>query len=189
MNLPVTIPRVRGSVIGVPIDVITWDDALARISRWSRARESRVVCICSAHSVVTAHDEIEFAAIIRRADMATPDGAPVAFMLRKTGFDGQQRINGPDLMWKYCERAQHGGEKIYLYGGQPQVLEKLTAVINSRFPGLSIVGSYSPPFRNLTEQEDEEVVREINAIRRRRRLGRARVPQARALDGGAPRAH
>jgi N-acetylglucosaminyldiphosphoundecaprenol N-acetyl-beta-D-mannosaminyltransferase len=163
MNRSVTPPRERGSVIGVPIDVITWDEAIARLTRWSRARESRVVCVCAVHSVVTAHDDAEFRGIIRKADMATPDGAPVAFMLRRTGFAGQQRINGPDLMWKYCERAQHNGEKIFLYGGQPEVLEKLTAVLKTRFPGIAVVGAYSPPFRDLTEQEDEVIVGKINA--------------------------
>lgn len=155
--------RVRGSVIGVPIDAGSWEAILGRLARWARARESRVVCICSVHSVVTARWEQTFGAIVRAADMATADGAPVAFMLRRLGHSGQERINGPDLMWRFCALAQAEGIGIYLYGGRPDVLEKLRVALKERFPALKVAGSYSPPFRELSEAEDEAIVRAINA--------------------------
>ncbi len=98
--------RVTASVIGVPIDVIGWDTALAKLSDWASRHESRCVCICNVHSVVTASQDAAFGRVVNGADMATPDGAPVAWMLRRLGHVGQQRINGPDLMWKYCESSQ-----------------------------------------------------------------------------------
>ncbi len=95
--------------------------------------------------------------------MATPDGAPVAWMLRKLGYASQQRINGPDLMWKYCEQAAQRGEAIYLYGGTPDTLEILQRRLAEIFPGLRIAGAYSPPFRAVTNEEDAADVRRINA--------------------------
>jgi N-acetylglucosaminyldiphosphoundecaprenol N-acetyl-beta-D-mannosaminyltransferase len=94
--------------------------------------------------------------------MATPDGAPVAAFLRATGFAGQQRINGPDLMWKYCEQAAERQESIYLYGGQPETLILLQRRLTARFPRLQIAGAYSPPFRRATVEEDEADVLRIN---------------------------
>jgi len=155
--------RVTTSVLGASIDVLDWDTALTRIARWAAGHESRYVCICNSHSVVTAGQDVEFGWIVDSADMATPDGAPVARMLRQLGHPGQQRINGPDLMWKYCEQASLRAESIYLYGGRPKTLELLQKRLEAAFPGLVIAGAYSPPFRPMTVEEDEADVARINA--------------------------
>jgi N-acetylglucosaminyldiphosphoundecaprenol N-acetyl-beta-D-mannosaminyltransferase len=150
-------------VLTVPIDVLTWESALSRISDWASRRESRYVCTCNVHSVITAGQDHDFGRVVAEADMVTPDGAPVAWMLRRLGFPGQQRINGPDLMWEYCELAASRGESIYLYGGMPATLDALRTRLVEVFPGLKIAGSYSSPFRPLTAEEDHAVVEMINA--------------------------
>ena len=158
-----TSPRQLGSVIGAPIDALTWSEALARISTWASVRQSRYVCICNVHSVVTARQDPSFAQVLVQADMATPDGAPVAWLMRKLGTEGQERINGPDLMWRYCGEAAQRYESIYLYGGQQATLNILERKLLAQFPGLKIAGAYSPPFRALTPEEDAAVVESINA--------------------------
>lgn len=155
--------RTLGSVLDVPIDALTWREALDRIAGWARARKSRVVCICNVHSVVTARTDAAFGRVVRECDMATPDGAPVAWMLRRLGYAGQARINGPDLMWKYCAEAAQRGETIYLYGGAQATLDILVRRLTSEFPGLRIAGAESPPFRPLTAEEDAAAVERINA--------------------------
>lgn len=150
------------SVIGAPIDAINWSQALARLSSWSAERKSRYVCICNAHSVVTARQNKVFAKVIREADMATPDGAPVAWLMRLQGIKNQERINGPDLMWRYCAEAAQRSESIYLYGGQQNTLDILQQKLNEHFPQLKIAGAYSPPYRELTTAEDLAVVDAIN---------------------------
>lgn len=113
--------------------------------------------------MVTANRDAEFRQVINEADMATPDGAPVAWMLRRLGFGSQERINGPDLMWRYCEKAAQTGEEIFLYGSTPQTLAELQNKLHAAFPGLKIAGNYSPPFRPLSTEEDARVVDSINA--------------------------
>ena len=93
-------------VLGAQIDAVSWSAAISTIYVWASNRESRVVCICNVHSVVTATQDAAFGRVVHEADMATPDGAPVAWILRCLGHAGQQRINGPDLMWRYCEARQ-----------------------------------------------------------------------------------
>ncbi|MDO9313072.1 MAG: WecB/TagA/CpsF family glycosyltransferase [Burkholderiaceae bacterium] len=156
-------PRALSSVIGTPIDALTWSQALARLSGWANARQSRYVCICNVHSVVTARQDEAFAKVIHDADMATPDGAPVAWLMRRLGVDTQDRINGPDLMWRYCAEASRRGESIYLYGGQQSTLDTLQLMLLEQFPGLRIAGAYSPPYRQLSPEEDAAVVETINA--------------------------
>lgn len=151
------------SVFGSPIDVIGWQDAISRIANWAVAKESRYVCICNAHSVVTATDDAAFAAAVQQADMATPDGAPVAWLIGKQTRVVQQRINGPDLMWRYLAAgARHGGP-IFLYGATEKTLQILRTRVAEEFPGIQIAGTYSPPFRPLTAEEDEQVVEMINS--------------------------
>jgi N-acetylglucosaminyldiphosphoundecaprenol N-acetyl-beta-D-mannosaminyltransferase len=150
-------------VLSATVDVLSWELAIRRIQDWSCSKESRYVCISNVHSVVTAGQDAGFGDVIRNADMVTPDGAPVAWMLRKQGFDGQQRINGPDLMWRYCEQAALRGESIYLYGGTPDTLELLQQRLQKAFPQLRIAGAFSPPFRAPTAEEDKTIVTRINA--------------------------
>lgn len=154
--------RNRIGVIGAPIDALDWTQAIARIAGWSNARESRVVCICNAHSVVTARQDARLAEAIQEADMATPDGAPVAWLLRRLGAGDQARINGPDLMLKYCAHAELSGESIYLYGASSSTLEVLNKTLSTEFPKLRIAGSFSPPFRSLTQAEDINIIKAIN---------------------------
>jgi N-acetylglucosaminyldiphosphoundecaprenol N-acetyl-beta-D-mannosaminyltransferase len=154
--------RITESVIGAQIDVLTWPTAIERISAWASRRESRYVCICNVHSVVSARQDKQFAEVVANADMATPDGAPVAWMLRREGHPTQERINGPDLMWRYCTEAVRTGQSIFLYGGMPETLEILTRRLETEFPELKIAGAWSPPFRALSTAEDNAVVEQIN---------------------------
>lgn len=154
--------RVRGDVIGAPIDALDWDTARRVLTDWARARESRYVCICNVHSVVTAGGDGEYLDVIEGADMATPDGAPVAWTLRRKGFASQERINGPDLMWKLCADAEESGIPIGLHGSTEATLGLLRRRLEGAFPRLRIVHCMSPPFRALTETEDSALVEGIN---------------------------
>ena len=155
--------RLTAKVIGAHIDALSWDDAVARIAAWAHERRSRVVCICNAHSVVTARHDPEFARVVEDADMATPDGAPVAWMMRRLGHPTQARINGPDLMWRCCETAARQGWSIYLYGSAPETLARLQERLHAAFPALRIAGAWSPPFRPLAAAEDDAAVAAIHA--------------------------
>jgi N-acetylglucosaminyldiphosphoundecaprenol N-acetyl-beta-D-mannosaminyltransferase len=150
-------------VLGNFIDAIDWEGALTRIETWALARESRHVSICNVHSVVTASRDEAFRKVLAASDMATPDGAPVAWMLRRQGFSGQPRVSGPDLMWALFERCSAAGISIYFYGSTDETLALLTERIRPLFPALRIAGLESPPFRTLTAEEDIVAVERINA--------------------------
>lgn len=150
-------------VLGVSIDVVQWAAAITRIASWAANHESRYVCFCNSHSIITVKKDDVFNQAVAMADMATPDGAPVVWMLRRLGYKEQQRINGPDLMWRYCAHAAQRRESIYLYGNTTATLAALQVRLTQAFPGLIIAGSFSPPFRAATEEEDAAIVERINA--------------------------
>lgn len=160
---PRTQERQTVSVLGAPIDVLSWSDAVSRLVAWGERRSSRYVCICNVHSVVTAQQDPTFGDIIRQADMATADGAPVAWAIRNQGHRTQRRINGPDLMWRYLGEAERRGQVVFFYGSTENTLALLRTALHSHFPKLQVGGMISPPFRPLTNDEDQADVDAINA--------------------------
>lgn len=154
--------RSTGSVLGARIDALSWPGAVQRLLEWAHARQSRYVTICNVHVVVSASRDADYRAVINGSDMATPDGAPVAWMLRRQGFADQARISGPDLMWALCERCAAEDLPIYCYGSTDATLALLAQRLGAAFPALRI-HTESPPFRALSAEEDAAAVERINA--------------------------
>lgn len=154
--------RKTGQVLGVPIDIVTRVEAINRLIGWARLRQSTYVTICNVHVVVTASRDPAYRAVITDSDMATPDGAPVAWMLRRLGYRNQPRISGPDLMWALCERSVHERMPVFFYGSTDATLSLLKQRLNEIFPELR-VAMESPPFRTLSAAEDAAAVERINA--------------------------
>jgi N-acetylglucosaminyldiphosphoundecaprenol N-acetyl-beta-D-mannosaminyltransferase len=153
----------RGAyVLDTHIDALSWDEVMSRVVSWGAHHQSRYVTLCNVHSVVTASQDTEFNGVLSQADLALPDGAPVAWALRREGFPQQQRINGPDLTWRYLAVAERLGQSVFFYGSTENTLEKLQAVIKKAFPKLRVAGMVSPPYRELTAEEDQAYVDQIN---------------------------
>lgn len=144
------------------IDALTWEEAIGRITAWGAVHESRYVCICNVHSAVTTTRDVEFKIAVNNADMSTPDGAPIAWALRRLGHPSQERINGPDLMMKYLAEAERLDQVVFFYGSTQETLARLRTALAKQFPLLRVGGTYSPPFRPLSREEDEAVVDMIN---------------------------
>jgi N-acetylglucosaminyldiphosphoundecaprenol N-acetyl-beta-D-mannosaminyltransferase len=154
--------RTGARILGCFIDATLWQEAVDTLLHCARNRQSRYVCICNVHVTVTARQDPEFCRVVNEADMATPDGMPLVWVLRWMGFQRQERINGPDLMWRLCGRAAEKGLSIFLYGSTEETLARLTHNLKTAFPQLVIAGVYSPPFRLLSDEEDREMTELIN---------------------------
>lgn len=155
-------PR-REPVVGGGVDVIDWDAAVARVWAWSAETRGHFVCFCNVHGLVTARWDPEFSQALGAADLVLPDGAPVAFMLRRLTGAAQRRIYGPDFFWHACTLAARDGLPIYLLGSSPQTLEHLVRRLHSAFPQLRIAGSESPPFRPLTDAENAAIAERVRS--------------------------
>lgn len=152
----------RVDVLGVRISAIDMDMALDEIERWITVRESHYVCVTGVHGVMESQADPELREIHNRSGLTTPDGMPMVWAGRRAGATWMSRVYGPDLMLAVCERAAGRGWTSYFYGGKEGVPEQLAARLRARFPGLAVVGTESPPFRALSPEEDEAVVRRIN---------------------------
>ncbi len=149
------------SVIGISVDNVNRRNALERIMAWARDQESRYVCFCNVHSAVLASTRTDHRRALEAADLVAPDGAPIAWTLSVKGGQAQQRLDGPGMMLQLCKQAAAQGISVGLLGSTPQVLSKLTTKLQGNYPGLRIDYSYSPPFRALSEEEDQLVCDQI----------------------------
>jgi N-acetylglucosaminyldiphosphoundecaprenol N-acetyl-beta-D-mannosaminyltransferase len=151
----------RTAVLGTLIDAESYESSLGKISAWGHARESKAVFFCNAHSVATARMDRSFASVLGSGDLCLPDGAPVAFVMRKSGVPGQRRVSGPDFMGRYMAEANERSEAVFLYGSTPDKLDLLVSKFSEDYPRVRIF-KYSPPFRDLTQEEDAAVIQMIN---------------------------
>ncbi len=154
----------KQEVLGVGISITTYQDVAARCASWIEAKNdepAHYVCVTSVHGVMEARRDLDFRSILNSADIATPDGMPLVWALRSFGIANQQRVYGPELMLGLCEQAARLRHRVFLYGGHAETLDTLQAKLLDRFPALRIAGAYSPPFRDLTEEEHDEVLNRI----------------------------
>jgi len=131
--------------------------------KWAQKPESRYVCVANVHVVMEAYDSPDFREVINSADLVTPDGMPLVWTLRALGVRDQTRVYGPELTLWLLEAAAQEEIPVGFYGSSPGTIQRLVDVLKKRFPSLNIAYSFSPPYRPHTAEEDEAVVREINA--------------------------
>src|SRR6266511_2733482 len=165
-------PRMRGhepepagpdhrSILGTRVDVLTYASAAERILAWAVAGESRMACVATVHTVMEAHDDPSFRAVVNGADLVTSDGMPLVWGLRALGVPEATRVYGPDLTPVVLARAEAAGVPVGFYGGSARTLARLTAWVRARHPDLEIAYAESPPFRPLSDAERAATARAI----------------------------
>jgi N-acetylglucosaminyldiphosphoundecaprenol N-acetyl-beta-D-mannosaminyltransferase len=149
-------------VLGIPLAISSYEEVVRWMNAMIAAEARGYLTAAAVNLVMSAQEDPLTMAAVRGATLAVPDGMPLVWALRALGHSEATRIYGPDLMLAFCARAAVDGTPIYLYGGRDEdALELLTTRLRERFAGLSIVGGYSPPFREPTQAEDEQAVADI----------------------------
>lgn len=134
----------------------SYEDACDRILSWCGENQSAYVVAANVHVVMTGYWDSQYQQVLNNAKLLTPDGMPLVWGLRLLGAKQATRVYCPDLMLALCDRVVTEKVPIYLYGGTETMLEKLVTNLTKRFPELIIAGSYSPPFRPLTPEEEAQ---------------------------------
>ncbi len=156
-------PPRTAEVLGIPLAVSDYEHVLDWMQQTIAADGRAYVTAAAVNLVMCAREDAQVREAVLGATLAVPDGQPLVWALRALGHARATRVYGPDLMAGFCARAASMGAPVYLYGGRsPQALAQLTERLSERFPGLRIVGGFSPPFRELTAEERERVVAEID---------------------------
>jgi N-acetylglucosaminyldiphosphoundecaprenol N-acetyl-beta-D-mannosaminyltransferase len=157
------VPRVN--VLGVGISALNLDEAVGHVARALESGGRGYVCVTGVHGVSEAQADAEFRAILNQAWLNTPDGMPMVWMGKLQGMRSMGRVYGPDLMLRVCEYSSSRGHRHFLYGGADGVAQELKQRLETRYPGLQIVGARTPPFRALSVDEESELAREVARLK------------------------
>jgi N-acetylglucosaminyldiphosphoundecaprenol N-acetyl-beta-D-mannosaminyltransferase len=154
------------NVLGVKISAVDLKSAIDLADRWiSSTAGYGYVCATGVHGVMEARADSELRRILNHAFINAPDGMPMTWVGRLQGLRQIDRVFGPDLMMAMCQLSVERGYRNFLYGGKPDVADLLSATLQKRFPGLQVVGTYTPPFRNLTSEEEKELLAKVRQSR------------------------
>jgi N-acetylglucosaminyldiphosphoundecaprenol N-acetyl-beta-D-mannosaminyltransferase len=148
-------------VLGVEYYIGDLRSATALVLDRVRSGSGGYSCLCGVHGIVTAQHSDAMMDSLREAWMNFPDGAPVAWLMRRFGAGRARRIAGPDLMPLVIEAGQNAGIRHFLFGSTPEVLERLERRLLERYPRAIIAGKISPPFRQLSDDENARIADEI----------------------------
>ena len=149
-------------ILGTNINVTNMDDTIAYLTDNLEELKGDYICVSNVHTTVMAYRDKAYRRVQNSAAMALPDGQPLSIVSRRRGFFEARRVPGPDLMPAILDLSQETGYRHYFYGSTDATLTALRAAMLRRYPKLQIAGMYSPPFRELTKEEDEEIVGRIN---------------------------
>ena len=150
------------TILKTNINVTNMEDTISYITEHLEELKGNYICVSNVHTTVMAFRDEKYRRVQNSAAMALPDGQPLSIVSRRRGYRQAQRVPGPDLMPAILDLSQEKGYTHYFYGSTEQTLAKLEKVLLARYPKLRIAGMYAPPFRKLTQAEDEEAVRRIN---------------------------
>jgi N-acetylglucosaminyldiphosphoundecaprenol N-acetyl-beta-D-mannosaminyltransferase len=153
------------NVLGVKVSAINLSGAVDMADRWIAAKNHGYICITGVHGVMEAQSNSEFRHILNHAFISAPDGMPMSWVGHLQGFVKMNRVFGPDFMAAMCQLSIEKNYRHFFYGGESGVAELLKVMLESRFPGLQVVGTYTPPFRSLTSEEEEEIFTQIQKSR------------------------
>jgi N-acetylglucosaminyldiphosphoundecaprenol N-acetyl-beta-D-mannosaminyltransferase len=150
-------------VLGVPISVVDYDDAIEVMDGLVDDGGRGYVCAAPVHALMVAQDDPEMLAALRGSTLVVPDGMPIVWASNLLGEELSDRVYGPELMLRYNDRCAERGHRVWLYGGRDQgSLVQLALSMRRRHPGIKVIGGYSPPFRPLTPDEEDVIVEQIN---------------------------
>jgi N-acetylglucosaminyldiphosphoundecaprenol N-acetyl-beta-D-mannosaminyltransferase len=150
-------------VLGVRVNALQIPDVITRMEEWIRSRSGcHSVAATDMHGTVEAQHNPSFKEALNSTDLVVPDGMPLVWLGRRRGHHLPRRVYGPDLMLEFCEKTAGRGYRHFFYGGEPGVPERLAGSLKRRFPTMEVCGTFSPPFRSLDPEEDQEIVSMIS---------------------------
>ena len=159
-SIPVNQSNIK--VIGSPVTALPFNAQINTILDWAGDRLSKVVCVANVHMLTEAHSHPELSLVLNNADLVTPDGMPLVWMMKLLGESKQDRVAGMDILLALSELAPKQNVKIFFLGSESRILEKMRGKLEQAFPHLEIAGMEPLPFRPLTPQEDAAIIEQIN---------------------------
>lgn len=144
-------------VLSLSVDAVGLEEATSLNLEWAQKGEGRYTCLANVHMTMEAFDNPSYAATVNGADLVLPDGKPLVWILKRGKQATAEQVRGTDLLRAICRRADSKGVHVGFLGGTTEVLAVLTSRLRKEYPSLAIALCYSPPFRDLSDEEQRHV--------------------------------
>ena len=151
-------------ILGVNIAAVNMNSLLEFITSNLSRLKGEYICVSNVHTTVMAYDNKDYLNVQNSSLLSIPDGGPLSSVGRKRGFSEMQRTTGPDFLDEILTISVEKKYRHYFYGSTEDTLKKMQTKIKEKYGDVYIVGMYSPPFRNLTNEEDDQIIKDINNI-------------------------
>jgi len=149
------------SILGMRVDPTSYQAVCGSVKCWQAEESSRYICVANVHMTMEAFDDPAYQKVINQADLVTPDGMPLVWMLRRLGYPDQERVYGPTLTEKLLDMAAQERIPVGFFGSSDDVVKQLVQNVRRTHPEIEVVYAYSPPFKELSTEEDLAVVDQI----------------------------
>ncbi len=152
-------------VLNIPVTCLPFEEQIMLILRWAKIRESKAVCLANVHMIMEAYWNPSFKKVLSQADLVTPDGKPLVWMLRRLGIFHQNQVAGMDVFLNLCDLAENTGIPIYFVGSTEDILYKIKQKLDQEYPILKVAGMKSIPLMSIDEirqSNDPELIEKIN---------------------------
>ncbi|AFZ44063.1 glycosyl transferase, WecB/TagA/CpsF family [Halothece sp. PCC 7418] len=160
MSIPNPIQTYR--LLQTEVTALRFEEQLLLMTEWATRRASRFVSVANVHTLMEAYWNPQFAQALQNADLVTPDGMPLVWMLRAMGATEQDRVAGMDIFLRLCQLASLNKIGVFFLGADSDILEGMKTRLNREFPELILAGMKPLPFRPLTSLENEVIIQQIN---------------------------
>jgi N-acetylglucosaminyldiphosphoundecaprenol N-acetyl-beta-D-mannosaminyltransferase len=156
---------VRMNILGINMHCLSYEDMYPIFDEWlqDKTARSRTIALVNVNCCVSALLDPALRDLYNAADIVGIDSMPFLRWARVFYYEKSDRFYAPDLMLEIGSKAAEKGYSFFLYGGMPDAPDKMEAFLKGEYPAIKIVGKYSPPFRPLTEEEDQAICDMINA--------------------------
>jgi N-acetylglucosaminyldiphosphoundecaprenol N-acetyl-beta-D-mannosaminyltransferase len=157
--------RPAAKLLGISVEALDMERTLNRIAGELEARRKGYICMAGVHGIMEAYRNAELAAVYAASSMTVPDGTPTVWVGRWQGHKAMRRVAGPDLMLEVFRRKEFAGCTHFLYGGEEHVAEELRERFSLRFPWARILGTYTPPHRDLNAEEEQSLIARMRELK------------------------
>ena len=143
------------------LDTTISETSLVEVSNILNTKNSLKVAICNTNTVVRSYKDNQLKKVINSFDIKTPDGFPIAKSSSLLYKNSQRRVDGYNVFLKTINDGLNSNTSHYFYGSEDFVLKKLVTKLESDFPNINIVGSFSPPIGSYEKLTEEEYIKNI----------------------------
>lgn len=156
-----TAPKVN--IGGIGISNILFADVIHTFNTWINTNQKKRVCLTPVNCVVWANKNKNLRDLYNSADLTLCDGVPIIWASRFLGDKIKERVTGLDLLPRYIEECYKNKYSLFFLGAKPGIADNLKEKYETLYPGIKITGTYSPPFaEKFDKEENEKIIRLIN---------------------------